>query len=284
MLDFPVWKRIWLWAVTLIVSAAALPTLVTQLGGTWPSQLPNWQVNLGLDLAGGSQLLLEAQPSDVARQRLETMNETVRNKLRDAKPRIRIGDEDVTNRKPHKRARLRMARTFQRLEVFGSLTARENILVAAEIRNGWSKDREDPREVTESILERVGLRSVANDPVDSMPTGLARLVELGRALATRPQLLLLDEPGSGLDHNESEVLGDLLLDLAAEGMAVLLVEHDVELVMRVCEAIYVLDFGRLIAQGPPSEIQANEAVQAAYLGAENDVLDEAAHEAEEALA
>ena len=92
MLDFPVWKRIWLWAVTLIVSAAALPTLVTQLGGTWPSQLPNWQVNLGLDLAGGSQLLLEAQPSDVARQRLETMNETVRNKLRDAKPRIRIGD------------------------------------------------------------------------------------------------------------------------------------------------------------------------------------------------
>jgi branched-chain amino acid transport system ATP-binding protein len=198
--------------------------------------------------------------------------------------RIFIGDEDVTNRKPHKRARLRMARTFQRLEVFGSLTARENILVAAEIRNGWSKDREDPKAVTESILERVGLRSVANDPVDSMPTGLARLVELGRALATRPQLLLLDEPGSGLDHNESEVLGDLLLDLAAEGMAVLLVEHDVELVMRVCEDIYVLDFGRLIAQGAPAAIQANEAVQAAYLGAENDALDEAAIEAEEALA
>jgi branched-chain amino acid transport system ATP-binding protein len=198
--------------------------------------------------------------------------------------RISIGDEDVTNRKPHKRARLRMARTFQRLEVFGSLTARENILVAAEIRNGWSKDREDPKQVTDSILERVGLLSVANDPVDSMPTGLARLVELGRALATRPQLLLLDEPGSGLDHNESDALGDLLLDLAAEGMAVLLVEHDVELVMRVCEDIYVLDFGRLIAQGAPAAIQSNEAVQAAYLGAESDALDDAAHEAEEALA
>jgi len=195
--------------------------------------------------------------------------------------RIFIGDEDVTNRKPHKRARLRMARTFQRLEVFGSLTARENILVAAEIRNGWSKDREDPKQVTDAIIDRVGLRAVANDPVDSMPTGLARLVELGRALATQPQLLLLDEPGSGLDHNESEVLGDLLLDLAAEGMAVLLVEHDVELVMRVCEEIFVLDFGRLIAQGPPAAIQANEAVQAAYLGAENEALDE--HEAEEAL-
>ena len=196
--------------------------------------------------------------------------------------RIFIGDEDVTNRKPHKRARLRMARTFQRLEVFGSLTARENILVAAEIRNGWSKDREDPKQVTDAIIDRVGLRAVANDPVDSMPTGLARLVELGRALATQPQLLLLDEPGSGLDHNESEVLGDLLLDLAAEGMAVLLVEHDVELVMRVCEEIFVLDFGRLIAQGPPAAIQANEAVQAAYLGAENEALEE--HETEEVLA
>jgi branched-chain amino acid transport system ATP-binding protein len=185
---------------------------------------------------------------------------------------VHIGDEDVTHRKPHKRARLRMARTFQRLEVFGSLTARENILVAAEIRNGWSKDHEDPKQVTQSILDRVGLLAVADDAVDSMPTGLARLVELGRALATRPQLLLLDEPGSGLDHQESEALGDLLLDLAAEGMAVLLVEHDVELVMRVCEQIFVLDFGRLIAQGAPAEIQANDAVQAAYLGAENDEL------------
>jgi preprotein translocase subunit SecD len=92
MLDFPVWKRIWLWAITIIVAACSLPTLVTQLGGTWPSQLPDWQVNLGLDLAGGSQLLLEAQPSDVAQQRLETMNETVRTRLREAEPRIEIGD------------------------------------------------------------------------------------------------------------------------------------------------------------------------------------------------
>jgi len=200
--------------------------------------------------------------------------------------RVYIGGEDVTDRKPHKRARLRMARTFQRLEVFGSLTARENIMVAAEIRNGWSKDKENPKELTESILERIGMTAFAEEPVDAMPTGLARLVELGRALATRPQLLLLDEPGSGLDTTESEALGDLLLDLAAEGMAILLVEHDVELVMRVCEHIYVLDFGRLIAAGPPAEIQANEAVQAAYLGAENEEIAvfEHAHEEEEALA
>jgi preprotein translocase subunit SecD len=92
MLDFPVWKRIWVWALTIVVAACSLPTLVTQLGGSWPSQLPNPQVHLGLDLAGGSQLLLEAQPADVAKQRLDTMNETVRTRLREAKPRIRIGD------------------------------------------------------------------------------------------------------------------------------------------------------------------------------------------------
>jgi branched-chain amino acid transport system ATP-binding protein len=196
--------------------------------------------------------------------------------------RIYIGDEDVTGRKPHRRARLRMARTFQRLEVFGSLTARENIMVAAEIRNGWDRgQREDPKQVTDEILDTVGLRKVADEAVDSMPTGLARLVELGRALATRPQLLLLDEPGSGLDHNESEELGDLLLTLAGRGMAILLVEHDVELVMRVCEEIFVLDFGKIIARGTPSEIQANEAVQAAYLGAENEELHDP--ESEEAL-
>jgi branched-chain amino acid transport system ATP-binding protein len=183
-----------------------------------------------------------------------------------------IGDVDVTKQKPHKRARLRMARTFQRLEVFGSLTARENILVAAEIRNGWSKDKLDAKATTNAILERVGLASVADDAVDSMPTGLARLVELGRGLATQPELLLLDEPGSGLDQTETDALGDLLVELASEGMAILLVEHDVELVMRVCEDIFVLDFGKLIAHGPPAAIQANEAVQAAYLGTDNDEL------------
>ena len=133
-------------------------------------------------------------------------------------------------------------------------------------------------EVAFTIATRVDQLAVANDAVDSMPTGLARLVELGRGLATQPELLLLDEPGSGLDQTETDALGDLLLDLAKEGMAILLVEHDVELVMRVCEDIYVLDFGKLIANGPPAAIQANEAVQAAYLGAENDEL----HSADEA--
>ena len=193
-----------------------------------------------------------------------------------------LDDRDVTEMKAHQRARLGVARTFQRLEVFGSLTARDNILVAAEIRRSWSRDGSDPRAITEEILDRVGIRSIADDRVDAMPTGMARLVELGRALATQPRLLLLDEAGSGLDHEESQVLGDLLLELAADGLALLLVEHDVELVMRVCSRIHVLDFGRIIAAGTPAEIQADPVVQAAYLGAADAALHD--EEQEEALA
>jgi len=182
--------------------------------------------------------------------------------------RVFIAGQEASKLPPHKRARLGVARTFQRLEVFGSLTAYENILAAAEFHRSWSHDPTPPRQLATEIVERVGLNAVAEARVDALPTGLARLVELGRALATRPRLLLLDEVGSGLSHEEVHALGDLMLDLADDGMAILLVEHDVELVMRVCSQIYVLDFGQLIASGTASEIQKNPAVQAAYLGVE----------------
>ena len=185
--------------------------------------------------------------------------------------RVLIDGTDVTAARAHKRARMGVARTFQRLEVFGSLSARENVLVAAEIKRRWSRDKSKPRDIAEQLLDRVGIRAVADERTDSLPTGLARLVELARALATGPRLLLLDEPGSGLDHSESEELGDLLVDLARDGLAILLVEHDVELVMRVCERIHVLDFGQKIAEGRPAEIQANPRVQAAYLGEDDSV-------------
>ena len=188
--------------------------------------------------------------------------------------RILLAGEDISSLSPYQRARLGMARTFQRLEVFGSLTVRENVLAAAEFRKGWSGDKRDPQAVTDMLLARVGLRSVADERVHSLPTGLARLVELGRALATRPRLLLLDEPASGLDSAESEALGDLLVDLAADGVAVLVVEHDVDLVMRICDQVHVLDFGRIISVGTPREVQNDPHVQAAYLGTEEPVGEE----------
>ena len=198
--------------------------------------------------------------------------------------RVLVDGKDVTALKPHRRARLGLARTFQRLEVFGSLTARDNVLVAAEIRKRWARDGSDPRAVAEEVLERVGITNVADERVDAMPTGMARLVELARALAAQPRLLLLDEPGSGLDETETEAFGDLLLDLARKGLGMLLVEHDVDLVMRVCDLIFVLDFGRIIAVGTPSEIQQNPDVQAAYLGAEDpDAADQTAGHLTEAV-
>ena len=179
---------------------------------------------------------------------------------------VRMDGEDLTSLAPHQRARRGLGRTFQRIEVFSSLTVHENVLAAAEARRSWGRDEPDPARSASQVLERVGLRDVEHERVDRLSTGLLRLVEIARALASRPTLLLLDEPGSGLDQNESEALCDLLLDLVAEGRSILLVEHDVELVMRVCEQIAVLDFGQVIARGTPAEVQADPAVQAAYLG------------------
>src|SRR3954468_3162773 len=179
---------------------------------------------------------------------------------------VLLDGSEIQGVKTHRRARLGIARTFQRLEVFGSLSARDNILVAAEIHRGWDRSADAPKEVAERIVDRVGLRAVADERVDALPTGLARLVELGRALATTPRLLLLDEPSSGLDEDETATFGTLLVELANEGLAILLVEHDVELVMRVCTRVHVLDFGRILAAGTPAEMRADPAVQAAYLG------------------
>jgi branched-chain amino acid transport system ATP-binding protein len=180
---------------------------------------------------------------------------------------VLLDGKELSKLPPHHRARRGIGRTFQRLEVFGSLSARENILTAAEIRKSWSDDKEDPRAITEGILQLVGIEAVADDRVDAMPTGQARLVELGRALATKPRVLLLDEPASGQDDAETEAFANLLLQLAHDGMAILMVEHDVSLVMQVSEWIHVLDFGAMLAVGTPTEIQQNKAVLDAYLGA-----------------
>ena len=175
--------------------------------------------------------------------------------------------KDITKRKPHQRARMGLARTFQRLELFTSLSVRENIQVAGEIRNSWNVDRRvDAAGEAERVIELIGLGEVADAEVSEIPTGQARIVELGRALMTQPKVLLLDEPASGQTEDETVVFGELLKKLAAEGITIFLVEHDMALVMSVCEIIHVLDFGRIIAKGSPEEIQTNSAVLEAYLG------------------
>jgi branched-chain amino acid transport system ATP-binding protein len=179
---------------------------------------------------------------------------------------VLFAGRDITREPPFQRARLGIGRTFQRLELFTSLSVRENIRVAGDIRNRWHRGRIDAAKEADRIVELLGLEQLADKKVSDIPTGMARRVELGRALMTHPKLLLLDEPASGQDEAETKEFGDLLLRLCAEGVAIFLVEHDVGLVMRTCSFIQVLDFGKLIATGSPEEIRTDQAVLDAYLG------------------
>jgi branched-chain amino acid transport system ATP-binding protein len=185
--------------------------------------------------------------------------------------RVMLDGVDVSKLPPHKRARLGLARTFQRLELFTSLTVRDNIRVAGEIRNTWKPfgHRMNAAKEADRIIELVGLRDLADKEVSEIPTGTARVVELGRALMTRPKVLLLDEPASGQTEDETLAFGGLLQRLAKDdGLAILLVEHDMALVMEVCDYLHVLDFGKIIAHGLPADIRTNQAVLDAYLGSE----------------
>ncbi len=177
-----------------------------------------------------------------------------------------LDGRDITGKSPFRRARMGIARTFQKLEAFSSLSARENVLVAAEQRRAWDRSKFDPGQVADEMLDKVGLTGVADYMVGTLPTGTARLVELARALACNPRVLLLDEASSGLTDEETEEMAVLLRSLSAEGLAILLVEHDMSFVMGTCEYIYVLDFGRVISTGTPAQVQSDAKVQAAYLG------------------
>ena len=176
--------------------------------------------------------------------------------------RVRIDGVDVTKLPPFKRARRGLARTFQRLEPFGLLTVRENVRLAANAAR-----RTDPDQVADGLLERLGITDLGSQRADRLPTGQARVVELARALATDPKVLLLDEPASGQDERETAAFSAVVQEVAADGVAVVLVEHDIQLVMDVCKRIHVLDLGRVLASGTPAEVQRDESVLAAYLGA-----------------
>ncbi|GAA1758715.1 ABC transporter ATP-binding protein [Nocardioides hankookensis] len=180
--------------------------------------------------------------------------------------RVRFDGRDITRLSVPRRSRRGMARTFQRLEAFGSLSVRENVRVARDIHRGIAGLVRPASADVDGLLERVGIAAYADERADSIPTGTARLLELARCLACDPQLLLLDEPSSGLDEQETDAFGLLLARLAAEGRAIVMVEHDMDLVMSVCDEIHVLDFGRVIASDAPGAIRANPDVQRAYLG------------------
>ena len=190
---------------------------------------------------------------------------------------VTLNGVDVGAWPAHRRARAGMGRTFQRVELFSDTTVREHLLIAERIRNGtgafWKdligRGRPGPDEIAacDDVLELLGIVELADKPIESLSLGQSRLVEAGRALMTGPQVLLLDEPSSGLDRDETQALADMLRAVqGTKGYAVLLVEHDVSLVADFTERTYVLDSGALIAQGPTADVLADSAVRRAYLG------------------
>jgi branched-chain amino acid transport system ATP-binding protein len=192
---------------------------------------------------------------------------------------IEFDGTDLLRRAPHEIAALGIARTFQNLGLVQSLTVRENVMLGAHhrLRAGFVSAaiarpavRSEERALgieADGILARLGLDDVAEQRAGDLPFGTLKRVELARALCLRPRLLMLDEPASGLNHEEVSALGDLLLELREEfDLTVLLVEHHMGLVMRTCDDVVVLHLGELLAHGAPSDIRADERVVEAYLG------------------
>lgn len=194
--------------------------------------------------------------------------------------RVRLGDRDVTGMKPNRRAAMGMGRTFQTPQIFGEMSVLENVQVGYHLRGRatWldallytNRSRREERETHErclAILEKVGLSDKANEAACDLACGELKLLEMARALALGPRLLLLDEFAAGLTRAESEHMMGLVREIRDDGVTVLLVEHDMHLVMNLSDEIVVLNFGEKIAEGTPEEIQRNDRVIEVYLGAE----------------
>jgi len=190
---------------------------------------------------------------------------------------IQFQGQELTSLHPHQITRLGIARTFQNIRLFPTMTVLENILVAQNIhaQSGITsifqfKAQGDKRlhEEAETLLQQMGLWQKRKEISSSLAYGEQRRLEIARALALEPSLLLLDEPAAGMNEAETEELLDRIQEIRNTGKTIFLIEHDMSVVMGICNYIYVLNFGKLIAQGPPEKIQANEAVIEAYLGRE----------------
>ena len=182
--------------------------------------------------------------------------------------------------KPHAIARLGIARTFQNLEIFSNMTVWENVMVGRHVQTvsglfrvglrfpGMRKEEKEIKEKAREELHFMGLEGKAGMNASALPLGEQKLLEIARALATQPKLLLLDEPAAGLNMRETGKLSETILRIHARGITVMLVEHDMNLVMEISDEVLVLNYGKKIAEGPPREIQRNPEVIAAYLGEE----------------
>lgn len=198
--------------------------------------------------------------------------------LRPTSGSILFQGQEISGFVPHRIARLGISRTFQHVALFKSMTVLENVMLGRHPRTrsgfwatgfrlpGMRREERRIRESAESYLELVGLKEISHLQAGTLPLGKQKILEIARALATEPRLLLLDEPAGGLNMRETEVLGDLIQQICRYGTTVVLVEHDMNLVMDISDQILVLHYGEFLASGSPRQIKDNPAVIEAYLG------------------
>lgn len=192
--------------------------------------------------------------------------------------RILFQDVQMNSLKVYQRARMGIGRTYQNIRLFDSLTVLENIAIAANVKHSYGmlrtiasrraseREQQERLEAAMTVLEYIGMEHLANETVRGLPYGSKKLLEIGRALATAPKLLLLDEPAAGLNPSERSRLIEIIYKIHGDAISIFMIEHNMDVIMKISDKITVLNFGKKIAEGPPNEIQNNDEVISAYLG------------------